>query len=68
MKVSCYPSGLTESYVVKYWYKDIYGCTLLDTETFYSSSNKAHKQVKNYFLKTSAKNYDGVEVISVTCE
>ena len=67
--VSEAPYGLSESYEVKFWYKDENGFLKQGDEIFYSNSKSAHEDVEKFFMN-EIKNFSAifkeVRIISVT--
>lgn len=65
MKISEEQSGMSETYVVKYWYKDSSGYHKQSEDDFYSNSKSAHEQIAKYAKRHLSKYHEQVEIISV---
>ena len=64
--VSELPSGLKESYIVKFWFTNAEGLYRQTEETFYADSKSAHEEVEAFAKKNLAKFYKNFRIISVT--
>lgn len=66
MKISESPYGMSETYTVKFWYKNDEGFTRQTEEDFYTNSKSAHEEISKFALKTLSQYYKNIEIISVT--
>ena len=66
MKVSDSPHGATETYTVKFWYRNSQGFVDQAKKDFYSTSRAAHDKVEKFAIKMLTKFYKDVKIISIT--
>jgi len=65
MKVSESPYGMSETYTVKFWYKNEQGFDRQTTEDFYANSRSAHEAVEKFAQHQLSKHYTAARMISV---
>ena len=66
MKISETAKGMTEEYVVKFWYKNDEGYFRQSEKSFYCNSKAAHKQIEKYAQKVLTKEYKEYRMIAIT--
>lgn len=66
IKISEYPANLSETYTVKFWYRNSEGFLRQIEEDVYSNSKNAHSQVEKFAKKNIGKFYKDFKIISVT--
>ena len=66
MKVQETQDGLSEQYLIKFWYTNLEGFYRQEQVLVYSNSRSAHSAVEKYFDRIICKRYNNPSLISIT--